>query len=312
MYSENLAVRRGGRLDGVGRSIPRDAREAPLASFKPTDSRSIERMRAHYEIERDLADRLRHAPREARRGLYQTVYDELFSRVTDHPQLTRKATPEEARRIIELQLRFLRHFLEPGQTFLEIGAGDCALSIEVAKQARKVYALDVSEAVTSRSVKPPNVEVVISDGLSIPVPEGSIDLAYSNQVMEHLHPDDAVEQLGNIARALRPGGLYVCTTPNRLTGPHDISGHFEDVPPALHLQEYTTAELEEVFRKAGFETVTPFAHALRRTAPIPRALVEPLEWALGLFPRRVGRRVAQARPFRWFMGVHVAGRKRTI
>lgn len=280
-----------------------------MASFKREDPRTIERMRVHYDIERELADRLRNAPRDARRGLYQSVYDELFQGVTDHPQLTRKQSPEETRHLVDLQLRFLGHFLEPGVTFLEIGAGDCSLSIEVSRTARKVYALDVSEAVTARAVKPSNVEVVISDGLSIPVPEGSIDIAYSNQLMEHLHPDDAIEQLRNIARALRPGGLYVCTTPNRLTGPHDISGHFDDVPPALHLREYTTGELEEVFREAGFETVVPYAHALRRTAPIPRGLVTAVESTLGAFPRKVRRRLAQARPWRWLLGVHVAGRK---
>jgi hypothetical protein len=31
--------------------------------------------------------------------------------------------------------------------------------------------------------------------------------------MEHLHPEDAFEQLRNIIRALAPGGRYVCITP---------------------------------------------------------------------------------------------------
>jgi predicted SAM-dependent methyltransferase len=37
----------------------------------------------------------------------------------------------------------------------------------------------------------------------------SVDLAYSNQLMEHLHPDDASEQLANVYRALKPGGVTV-------------------------------------------------------------------------------------------------------
>ena len=61
-----------------------------------------------------------------------------------------------------------------------------------------------------------NFELIISDGISIPVPAGSIDFAYSNQLMEHLHPDDAESQLENVFTALRPGGAYLCITPNRL------------------------------------------------------------------------------------------------
>ena len=36
-------------------------------------------LRQHYEVERELADRLRHATREQRRSLYGLVYDELYS-----------------------------------------------------------------------------------------------------------------------------------------------------------------------------------------------------------------------------------------
>ena len=52
------------------------------------DSRSPDRIRAHYEIERELSDRLREAPAERRLALYGEVYDELFERVPDHPMLS--------------------------------------------------------------------------------------------------------------------------------------------------------------------------------------------------------------------------------
>lgn len=55
--------------------------------------RSPERLRAHYEIERELAARLRRSTREQRLQLYGQVYDELFERVSDHPQHTMQETP---------------------------------------------------------------------------------------------------------------------------------------------------------------------------------------------------------------------------
>ena len=40
-------------------------------------------------------------------------------------------------------------------------------------------------------------------------------------------PEDAVEQLRHLHAALAPGGVYLCITPSRLTGPHDISYLFD-------------------------------------------------------------------------------------
>ena len=44
-------------------------------------------LREHYLIERELADRLRSAPRSERGALYSELYDELFRRVPYHPML---------------------------------------------------------------------------------------------------------------------------------------------------------------------------------------------------------------------------------
>lgn len=280
-----------------------------MASAELTDPRTPDRIRWHYEVERELADRLRHAPAGARRSLYPQVYEEMYQRVPDHPQLLRKKSAEETRLSVELQMRFLAGFLRPGITFLEIGAGDCELAIEVARVARKVYAVDVSESVTARANKPDNVEIVLSDGLSVPIPPGSADLAFSNQLMEHLHPDDAFEQLRNIARALAPGGLYICITPNRLTGPHDVSRHYDREATGFHMKEYTNRELARVFRAAGFASATPWMQVKGRTLALPSGMVAALEGTLDALPFGVRRAVASARPWRWMLGIQMVGRR---
>jgi len=117
---------------------------------------------------------------------------------------------------------------------------------------KKVYAVDVSLEITGTALMPSNFQLVLSDGTSIPVPENSVDVVYSNQLMEHLHPDDALEQLQNIYRVLRQGGIYICSTPHRLRGPHDISKYFDDIAQGLHLKEYTISELYHLFKTAGF------------------------------------------------------------
>ena len=156
------------------------------------EQRTPEQLKEHYIIEKELASRLRSASREERRHLYTALYDELFRRVPHHPQLTQKADPQTQAEAVSAQLALLSRFLKPDSTFLEVGPGDCRLAFEVAKRVRKVIAVDVSEEITRTSERPDNFELIISDGSSIPVPVESVDVAYSNQLMEHLHPDDAL------------------------------------------------------------------------------------------------------------------------
>ena len=257
-----------------------------MRTRRGSDVRSPDRIRAHYEIERELADRLRYASAVERLGLYGSLYDTLFASVPDHPLLT--DAPDEARRRaeVEAQLRFLTRFMVPDSVFLEVGAGDCALAREVARTARVVYAVDVSESITSDGRESGEIEVILSDGVSIDVPQGTVDLVYSNQLMEHLHPEDALAQLANIRRALAPGGRYVCVTPNRLNGPHDVSKYFDAVATGFHLKEYTVTELAKVMRQAGFSRVSTYVHVRGMTMRLPLAMVVAVEEALERVPTR--------------------------
>jgi SAM-dependent methyltransferase len=266
-----------------------------MAALSHPQPRSLERLRHHYEIERKLAARLQSAPRERRLNMLTGLYEELFREVPDHPRMVCKLTPEESRANVEAQMQFMRRFLRPHTTLLEIGPGDCAFSFAAARRVRHVYAVDV-DAVLSRNAEPPaNFRLFISDGVSVPVPAGSVDVAYSNQLMEHLHPDDAREQLTNIFAALAPTGLYICITPNRLDGPHDISRWFSDEPTGFHLKEYTVSELARIFRTAGFRRVSSYARLNGVWLRVPLALILALETMLHRAP--ANRRKALAR--RW-------------
>ena len=148
------------------------------------------------------------------------------------------------------------YFLKPDSTFLEVVSGDCSLSLEIAKHVKKVYAVDVCNEITKNSTPPENFELIISDGQSIPVPENSVNIIYSHQLMEHLHPDDANDQLQNIYKVLTPGSIYICITPNRLSGPHDVSKHFDEVSTGFHLKKYTVTELYQLFRASEFSKIS--------------------------------------------------------
>lgn len=263
--------------------------------------RTRERLEAHYRIERELADRLRAANRDERRGLYSALYDDLFRRVPDHPMLTRKVSEEARAQSVREVLAFLERQIGATGTYLEIGAGDCALALAMAARFHRVIALDVSEGITANIGRPPHFELRITDGIEIPVEPGSVDLAFSNQVLEHLHVDDALDHVRRVHLALQPGGRYVCITPNPLLGPHDISRYFDASATGFHMREYLTGDLGRLFRNAGFSRVQAIVGARGRFATVPVWPVALVERALTALPPGMRRTLAGTAAFRWLL-----------
>jgi SAM-dependent methyltransferase len=289
-------------------------RLAPPLRFAPrrNETRTEEQLREHYLIERELAERLRQAPGEARRTLYPEVYNELLRRVPHHPQRRSKFDPEaleERARAVEWQWRLLSQFFTPHTVFMEIGAGDCALSLRAAGYVERVYAVEVSEEIVNGVLPPSNMRIVLSDGLNLPVPENSVDFCFSDQLMEHLHPDDAKEQLRNIYRSLAPGGRYFCVTPNRMYGPRDISGYFDEVATGLHLHEYSAREIRKLLLDAGFSRVCFYAGARGYYARVSYWFVSLVEATLQALSYRLRKPIADWAPMRALLGLRVAAMK---
>lgn len=275
------------------------------------DLRSEEQLREHYRIERELADRLRTSTRHERRRLYRMVYDELLQRVPHHPRLCEKHDDDWCRqrgREIERQIRFLGRFLSLRTVFLEVGAGDCALALRVCDFAERVYAVDVSSTAIGAS-RPANLSFVFTNGTDLAVPERSVDVVFSNQLLEHLHPDDALEQTRSIYAALAPGGIYVCVTPNRLYGPCDVSGYFEDRPTGLHLHEYSSREMRALLAAQGFTRVRFYCGARGWFVPCPYWILAGVESVLERLPARLRRRLADTAPMRALLGLRFSAVK---
>lgn len=255
--------------------------------------RTLEQLKEQYEIEKELATRLRESSREERSSLYASVYDEFYWRVPYHPQLTQKSSSQEMIKRVSHQMRFLRRFLDRDAVFLEIGAGDCGLSFAAARFVKKVYAVEVSEEISKSLTGPQNFELILFDGCNIPLPANSVNVAYSNQLMEHLHPDDALEQLENIYRILTSHGTYICVTPNRLSGPHDISKYFDVAATGFHLKEYTNTELSNLFKQAGFSEVRAYVGATGIYFRSPLFLLKFLESLLDRLPHWLSKGIAR-------------------
>lgn len=284
---------------------PVTVRSLFLRSLESGETRSHQQVYEHYQVERGLADRLRHSSPAERSTLYGEVYEELFRRVPHHQQLTRKVTAEELRVELQRQASFLERHVGQDDVLLEIGAGDCALSRRMAGQCRRVIAVDVSEGIAAHADWPANCEFRRTDGTRLPVESSSIDVVYSNQLMEHLHPDDAVRQLGEIVRVLRPGGRYVCVTPNRIAGPWDISMYFDETARGLHLREYSVLELGGLFADAGLPALDVYAGGRGVFFRVPAKMVQLAEGLVASLPYRWRSVVTRWFPVRALLGLRV-------
>jgi ubiquinone/menaquinone biosynthesis C-methylase UbiE len=263
-------------------------------NFLEISNENLQLIKKHYLIEKKLAHKLKNSSKIERKSLYKEIYNELYTKIPYHSQLLRKKEEIKIRQEhVKDQMRLLNNFLESSTNFLEIGPGDCALSFEVSKYVSKVFAIDVSDIITKNRTIPQNFILIITDGSEINIPENTINVSYSHQLIEHLHPEDAIVQLKGIYRCLTNGGKYICITPHRFKGPSDISKYFDDSPKGLHLKEYTNCELYRLCKQIGFTKIQYILRVKGKHFRIPILPTLLVELFLIRFKYRIRKRMAQ-------------------
>ena len=268
---------------------------SPLRSITGT-GRSMEQLWNHYQVEKSLGDQIRTSRREDRGALFARLYDELFQKVPDHPRLHRRESEQESQRSVQARLGILQGLLKPETVFMEIAPGDCRLACAVAGKVRTVYAADISDQRAPGLVCPANFHMTVFDGFHLDLPAASIDVAFSYQFLEHLHPDDVAPHMDLVALALKPGGVYVLDTPHSFSGPHDISRYFSHTAQGFHMHEWTYRELASLGRAHGFDHMSVFRFGRRWDIPLGSIITCGIEAAVGMLPAPLRWRVSQ-RPF---------------
>lgn len=226
----------------------------PLRKPLP-QGRSYDQIRHHFAVEERLASRLLLAPRSERTKILLTMYDELFSEVPDHPRITKRNSTLATEKAIHGKFPLIDQWIEQDSIVLEFAPGDCRFAFDLAKRSKMVYGIDISDQIGDGVEKPKNFELIIYDGYETRLPAESIDLAFSDQLIEHFHPDDVQLHFHLIHRLLKKNGLYVFRTPHPFTGPHDVSQYFSDTPKGFHLKEWTFTELKTVLSQCGFRSI---------------------------------------------------------
>ncbi|WP_028932555.1 class I SAM-dependent methyltransferase [Pseudonocardia spinosispora] len=131
---------------------------------------------------------------------------------------------------------------------LEAGCGEGYGAAMLAEHARLVIGLDYDEQAAAHvAARYPSVHVTRGNLVHLPLPDDAVDVVVNLQVIEHLW--DQPGFLAECARVLRPGGLLLISTPNRITF---SPGRDTPLNP-FHTRELAAAELDELLVDAGFE-----------------------------------------------------------
>jgi ubiquinone/menaquinone biosynthesis C-methylase UbiE len=157
-----------------------------------------------------------------------------------------------------------------GRRILDIGCGLGAYVRRFRDLSEQVYGIDIAfDRVREGAETLPNLMLASSDAL--PFPDGSFDVVFLNEVIEHVRDDRAT--MAELARVLRPGGHAVFFAPNRFypfethgiyLGRRYVFGNIPLVnylPTPLrnrlvpHARAYLTRDFKRLTRTLPFRTV---------------------------------------------------------
>lgn len=120
------------------------------------------------------------------------------------------------RRIEQSRLALLHRHATPPGDFLEIGPGDGSLAAAAVAAGWRYRGVEASPVLAAR-LRERRLSVKEAWAPPIPAADGSCDVLYADQVLEHMSGIDAARELvAEAVRALRPGGVCVVVVPDYL------------------------------------------------------------------------------------------------
>ena len=212
---------------------------------------------AHWELEKQLTDDLLSSTPQNRWETFERSYTRLYSDLEWLNRFAGQSRPADVAH--HRHMKWCAAIGSPPPLALyEIGSGKGELMTFLSLRG---YLCKATEITRERGEKHsgtgmPNLSWGVSDGVHLERFESAAryDVVVSDQVLEHLHPDDIEAHLRGVHQILKPGGRYIFSTPHRFSGPHDVSRVFKcDKPLGMHLKEYTYHDFLTALREVGFK-----------------------------------------------------------
>jgi 2-polyprenyl-6-hydroxyphenyl methylase/3-demethylubiquinone-9 3-methyltransferase len=165
---------------------------------------------------------------------------------------------------------------------LDLGCGAGLVANDLVQRGFEVLGVDLAaEAleVAARHDPTGRARWLLADVRALPLPAESFDVVCAMDLLEHVEPVDAV--IGEVARILRPGGLFFFHTFNRtwlswLVVIKGVELFVRNVPPDLHVHRafVKPEELSASCAERGLQVRELYGCAPRLSLPLLRLLVD--------------------------------------
>lgn len=138
---------------------------------------------------------------------------------------------------------YFQDFVPEGGAVLELGAGWCDFANQIV--ARRVVAMDLDSTVEKAAAA--HVEAVVGDCTDLSqFDDGSFDVVFASNLLEHLYRPQSDALLAHAQRVLRPGGRLILMQPNFRLNP---GRYFDDY---THVSIFTDQSLPDYLVASGW------------------------------------------------------------
>ncbi len=171
-----------------------------------------------------------------------------------------------SRRLIRLLHRFEKY--RSSNNFLELGCNAGSVLLRAQALGWKTSGVDIAYAATEYGRANWNLNLHTGTIDSAGYPPGYFDVVYSNATLEHVeHP---LATLREVARVLRPGGVFYCNTVNWDSYKREILGeNWFLIAPTHHIHLYTPKNVEMLCAKSDLTHVRTWTTGARVKANAP-------------------------------------------
>jgi SAM-dependent methyltransferase len=154
---------------------------------------------------------------------------------------------------------FLELVPPPGRLTLDIGCGEGRLTRELDARGHRVIGIDGSttmiEAAQRRS---PELEFVEADAASLPLDEGTADVAIAFMSLGDI--DDMDGAVREAARVLEPGGRFVAAVVHPINSGHEIDREHPEGRLVMTVDYFDRRRLRDEVERAGQRMIFEGVH----------------------------------------------------
>lgn len=158
----------------------------------------------------------------------------------------------------EYRLKIFKKFLY-NRSIIDIGCGDGTFLKAISNNIihKKLVGIDIFKF---NEGKFGDIVLKNKDIIKFNLKE-KFDIAFSDNVLEHIPPQDISIHLECIRRILNKNGKLIIITPNKIFGPHDITRIIDNTytnkieSKGSHLKEYSYSELYDILTETGFKKI---------------------------------------------------------